>query len=115
MPRTKRDRADPTGPVPGSQHDTESRAISAHSIRPFDGHAGGLAPYVPTGGTVRVPDHLALRPPETGSRIQDQWSRLITPLRAPALAWLWLTAYWWRPAILTGLVVALVTLWRYGS
>lgn len=118
MSRTKRDRADRNGPVPGSQHDTGSRTrVAPAAIQPYDGSPDDFAPYIGSGGTWHAsgtPYYLALRPPETGGPIQDRWVRVITPLRAPALAWLWLTVYWWRPAILAGLVIALVTLFRMG-
>ncbi|GIH51928.1 hypothetical protein SAMN05421833_108210 [Microbispora rosea] len=117
MFRTKMDRADRSRPVPGPQHDTGSRTkVAPAAIRPYD-EPDDFAPYIGSGGTWHAngtPDYLALRPPETGCPIQDRWVRVITPLRAPALAWLWLTAYWWRPAILAGLVIALVTLYRMG-
>lgn len=52
-----------------------------------------------------------IRPPDTG-KVQAQWSKLITPVRALAIGFLFLTLYWWRFAIAVLIVVTIVTLWR---
>ncbi len=49
----------------------------------------------------------AVRPPYVAGTWQETWSKIIAPLRFPALAWLWVTWHWTRFAA-TVVVVALV-------
>jgi hypothetical protein len=53
-------------------------------------------------------------PPESaafGTRIQFWWSWLIRWFRYPAVAWLYVTEYWYRFAILLGTVVSLIIIY----
>ena len=50
---------------------------------------------------------VSLRPVEY-TKIDEVWSKWITPLRAPALAWLWITYRWHRVAILLATIAAVI-------
>lgn len=104
MSRTKRDRAVRTGPVPGPQHDTGSRAIPAHAIEPYDG--GGYVSPVPFGGTYQDEEWLCLRPTPRNDR-EEGYYRAVTPVRAVLRFLLWLT---YRPERLVVLFVVIAML-----
>ena len=106
MARTKRDRTDATGPVPTAQH-----AMGAITARGDDLDLYGdlFVPFaVPSRNT--IPEHLVPRPPETGSKAQDAWSRnpVVYVVRLACVGTLWITAYWWRFTIATVAVVMVV-------
>lgn len=106
MARNKGNRTALTRPVPAI-HRTES----AHAvIEPYQDDVIDVPEWYV--GTYRhdVQDWHAVRPPETG-KFQTGWSKAVMPLRAVALAFLWLTLYWWRTALALAAVLALVTLW----
>lgn len=66
-------------------------------------------PYVPmqNSGRYDVPDYLEIRPPAE-TEFQELWSKIVTPLRALAHAFLWITLYWWRVAILIITIVLII-------
>lgn len=70
--------------------------------------AHGTFVPAPLPGTGHLPEHLELRPPETGSKIQEKWARnpVILVIRASALGTLWITAIWYRTA--TALIIVLM-------
>lgn len=68
--------------------------------------------YVPAPyhyGSTSVDDWRMLRPESSGP-IQDRWELVMWPVRALLLGGLWVTAYWWRGAVVV-LVATLVTLY----
>lgn len=84
------------------------------SVQPYDGTGHDLMPHVPAIQRFDVPDYVVIRPPETGGAIQDRWSKIVTPTRAVAHAYLWITLYWWRFAILVATVAAVIITFRLG-
>jgi hypothetical protein len=84
------------------------------TVEPYAGGPEGdeLLPYSPiTPQSFDVPDFVALRPPDTG-KFQAKWAAIMMPFRWLALAFLWITFYWWRTAILIALVLMIVVLFR---
>lgn len=81
-----------------------------------DGDGDHTAFVVPYHGAIGSPDFTAIRPPETGGRVQDAWARnpIVLVLRAKWRGQLWLTEFWWRSAILLALLGALVLLFIIG-
>ncbi len=78
---------------------------------------GGMAPFVPyTGPMTNGGTSYRVRPPETGSKWQDAWSRnwIVIAFRSKWISQLWITDFWWRSAILAALIVALITLFIIG-
>lgn len=69
-------------------------------------------PYSPiTPQSFDVPDYVVLRPPDTG-KVQAEWAKIMVPFRFVALAFLWITYFWWRFAILIALVLMITVLFR---
>ena len=92
----------------------KSREIALHevsgaTIEPYSGDVPDIAPA----GFQSFEHHewSVLRPPDTG-KIQAQWSKLVTPVRALAIGFLWLTLYVWRFATAVLVIAMIVTLWR---
>lgn len=87
-------------------------------VRPHDSSYEEAAFVVPYSGGVQfgTPDFTAIRPPETGGKIQDVWARnpIIISLRAVSRGFLWTTEFWWRTAIPIAVGVALLILFIYG-
>lgn len=66
-------------------------------------------PYVPmqSSGRYDAPDYVDLRPP-ADTELQEWWSKIVTPFRALALAFLWLTFAWWRFAIFIVFITTII-------
>lgn len=61
--------------------------------------------------SVELPDWAQIRPPaHPDSDIQKIWSSVMMPLRAIAIAFLWVTLHWWRAALLASMVLLVYTL-----
>ncbi len=88
------------------------------SIQPVEpgSEPSTFVPYAGSGFQIGTPDFTMIRPPETGGRIQDGWARnpLVLAFRAMCRSGLWLTEFWWRPAILFAIIAALVTIFLAG-
>lgn len=84
------------------------REIAGTTIEPYDGDFSDIIP----GGFQSFEHHdwAVVRPPEAG-KIQQHWSKLVTPVRALAIGILWLTLYWWRVAIAVSIVATIIILW----
>src|ERR1044072_6499537 len=86
------------------------------SVEPYksgSSSSGNAVPvaYVPTQrcGRDDAPDDVVLpRPADT--ELQEWWSKCLTPFRAPALAFLWLTFAWWRFAIFIVFITTIILL-----
>lgn len=79
-------------------------------VEPYNGvEPGELLPYVPSGQFVDRQDYTVARPP-ANTRIQEKWSKVITPYRRTLLFRLWITYTWWRPAILFLILATIATL-----
>ncbi len=103
MSRTKRDRADRNGPVPGPQNGTPARAVE-----PYEALA-----YVPHGTWHEADEWLTLRPTARNDR-EEGYYRLIVPVRAMFRFGLWITYRPERPVILLALVAAFITIFIVG-
>lgn len=84
------------------------------TVEPYAGGPEGdeLLPYSPiTPQSFDVPDYVVLRPPDTG-KVQAEWAKIMVPFRFVALAFLWVTMYWWRFAILIAVILMITVLFR---
>lgn len=46
-----------------------------------------------------------ITPPALSGTLQEKWAKFVTPLRAPAFVWLWLTWHWARFAAASVVVI----------
>jgi hypothetical protein len=86
------------------------------TVTRLDGTSAGGSAFVQYSGPVTGGTGFTVRPPETGAKWQDAWSRnpIVIVFRALCLTGMWLTDYWWRVAILLALIAALATLFIVG-
>lgn len=91
---------------------SEIEPVVQGTVQAYDGGGHDIMPYVPGIQHFDVPDYVVIRPPETGGVIQDRWSKIMTPFRAVAHGFLWITLYWWRTAILLATLAGIVVTFK---
>lgn len=94
------------------------------TVHPYGTAVGGSSndpdTFVPyQGGMLPMAHHdpeMAVRPPETGSKVQDKWAKnpVVIAIRGTCRAILWITAYWWRTAIAAAGALMIVIIFVYG-
>jgi hypothetical protein len=58
------------------------------------------------------PEWTMARPPyREDSGMERVWSVVLTPVRAIALMFLWMTYQWWRTALVLGTIVGVILVW----
>lgn len=90
-------------------HDIEPVRTGVARVIESDGPGWEPQIITPVQGAQLQPWEWAtqLRPPAMTGTLQEKWSKAVTPLRVPALFWLWITWHWARFAALL-VVIALI-------